>query len=441
MATFEKYKELQILLLSMTNDEKVNQVKEYIDQNNLMKNQKKTLSTIRLISSVSFSHPRLFFNCVELLKKYPTININPNFYYIKYVDHNIKQRLLMMHLLFNLSSHENVLNDDKYAFHKGEAILFPINFFHESDLSYYLKTHDYDTIKRMTDEQIIKYRNNRRSPHPLSQVIYDDNVNLLQFLISKNNFDIDDQYFNSFFEMNDFLENASLLEYSCFYGSINCFKFLLAKSNSYLIDFDRLLNYSISGGNYEIIHIVEREGHFKSYKEETLSYAILYLRNDLIEYIINNYKIQISPIAYINCIYASNYDAMILLNKLDQSNAINEFGSNGSTPIDIASFEGYLDFFKFILHSFKNVDLTIRNSFGKTILHSAAKGKKPDLVKYIVKHDLVDPRILSNSGYTAADFVIFKLKDYDLADLVEDAEIKWNKNDPNKEHENEEEEN
>ena len=47
----------------MNKDGKLSEVKELIDQNNLMKNQKKTLSTIRLISFISYSHPRLFLLC------------------------------------------------------------------------------------------------------------------------------------------------------------------------------------------------------------------------------------------------------------------------------------------------------------------------------------------------------------------------------------------
>ena len=51
---FLKYNELQDLLLSMDDDEKISEVKNFIDENNLLKNKNKTLSTIRLIASVNY---------------------------------------------------------------------------------------------------------------------------------------------------------------------------------------------------------------------------------------------------------------------------------------------------------------------------------------------------------------------------------------------------
>lgn len=110
----------------------------------------------------------------------------------------------------------------------------------------------------------------------------------------------------------------------------------------------------------------------------------------MIEYVIQNYQVRIDAEAYIKCIYASNYGAMLKLHEIDDSDAINEFGKIGSTPIDIASFEGYIDFMKFLLLECK-VDYKKLNSYGKTILQSASRSGKLYIVKYILKHKLVDP--------------------------------------------------
>ena len=60
------------------------------------------------------------------------------------------------------------------------------------------------------------------------------------------------------------------------------------------------------------------------------------------------------------------------------------------------------------------------------------------MIKGIIKHDLVDPIILQNSGYNEAQFIDFKMRDYELSSLVEDEERRYNKNDPNIKHDEEE---
>ena len=70
---FLKYNELQDLLLSMDDDEKISEVKNFIDENNLLKNKNKTLSTIRLIASVVVVKPNILNSAVKLL------NLNQSF--------------------------------------------------------------------------------------------------------------------------------------------------------------------------------------------------------------------------------------------------------------------------------------------------------------------------------------------------------------------------
>lgn len=441
--TFDKYAELQHMLLLMSQNEDIISIKNYINNNNLLKNQKKSLSTVRLIASIAYTRPKLFGSCINLLKMLENIDINKSFFYFKLVDKEIGQRIITMYLLFKLSGHLDVL-DDEYL--SCDEFINPINYFHGNDFYRYNEKNNFDSISQMTDEKIIESRNKLHSTHPLSQAIIDDNVDLLQKLISQNNYDINDHFFDSYFEINPFLQESSLLEYSCFYGSVKCFKFLFNKVEQTDIDAGQLIKYAISGGNYEIIHIVESlfESN-NSYPDDLLDFAILYFQTDLIEYIIENYNLQINAENYIKSIYASNYEAMIKLHSLGDNDKINQFGKNGSTPLDIASFEGYLDFFKYILKSFEKVDPTIKNQYGKTILHSAAKARQADLIKYIIKHDLIDPRIKSLSGYTAGEFCEFKMGyNSPLVDLFDKAEFEYNKRerpeDFNFGNENEEEE-
>ena len=114
------------------------------------------------------------------------------------------------------------------------------------------------------------------------------------------------------------------------------------------------------------------------------------MRNELIDIIINKYSIKIKAEYYIKCIYSSNYEGMLKIKEMDKEKAYNEYGINGSTPLDIAAFEGYLDFFKFIL-TFENIEIQKLNSYGKNALQSATKSNKIDVIKYIVENKIIDP--------------------------------------------------
>lgn len=95
--------------------------------------------------------------------------------------------------------------------------------------------------------------------NPIVEFIKDDDLNSLQSYISMNNFDIDQKIKKSLFDVHVILPNSTPLEISSFFGSINCFKFLINKSKN--VNYRRLLSLSFAGGNYDIIHIIEKEIH------------------------------------------------------------------------------------------------------------------------------------------------------------------------------------
>ncbi|KAK8887616.1 hypothetical protein M9Y10_038668 [Tritrichomonas musculus] len=386
---FLKYNELQDLLLSMDDDEKISEVKNFIDENNLLKNKNKTLSTIRLIASVVVVKPNILNSAVKLL------NLNQSFDLYKFkeffssdriADDEIMARAQVILLLFSLSKHGDLIDKEKYCYSE-KVLITPTEFITSNRMQLY----DFKDILQLKDEEKIKKRNMLYPIHPIVEFIKNDDLNSLQSYISLNNFDIDQKIKKSLFDVHVILPNSTPLEISSFFGSINCFKFLINKSQN--VNYRRLLSLSFAGGNYDIIHIIEKEIHdIESMKKNNscLYNAILYFHNDLIEYVIQNYQVRIDAEAYIKCIYASNYGAMLKLHEIDDSDAINEFGKIGSTPIDIASFEGYIDFMKFLLLECK-VDYKKLNSYGKTILQSASRSGKLYIVKYILKNKLVDP--------------------------------------------------
>ena len=46
------------------------------------------------------------------------------------------------------------------------------------------------------------------------------------------------------------------------------------------------------------------------FNQKLLNLAILYMRNDVVQYLLNSYEVTINCDYYINCIYSSNYEAI-----------------------------------------------------------------------------------------------------------------------------------
>lgn len=354
MEKFYIYSDLQILLLSMYSDEEIIQVKEFIETNNLFENTRKSLSTMKLIASIVYARPELIDNINKLLSYFENIEIENYPPRYKWLSHFtvIWRYKLIDYLLY-------------YSPEKDSEIF-------DSDINL---------------------------DNPCINAIYDDDIEQLQQLISLNNINLNEpiSYFYNF--KKSLYNNATLLQYSALFGSIKCFKYLLMNSEN--TDYDSLLKYSIAGGNYDIIHITENgiQNPYTKSNNNLLYLAIQHMNNDLIEYIIDNYDIKINAECYIQCIYSSNYDAFLAIMEIDENKNINEYGEIGSTPLDIAAFEGYLNFTKF-LFSLNVVDAFKLNNYGHSILRSAMKMENIDTVKFIIKHNYLS----NNYNYKFQDY-------------------------------------
>lgn len=352
MEQIEVYKELQIKLLAMTGKEEIDDIKEFIEKNGLLNGKSKSLATIRLIASVAYSHIKLLRNAIILVNLLGKIEVKKKL--TSYINHEeIRNREKTINLLLRAN---------------GQKL-------------------DEDYISILLNE----YEKMLTSGNPsLLKALLDDNVESLQSYISKNNYDLNQTIPYSYYDQNyPILVSAKAIDYAALFGSINCFKFLMM--NMEHLYYQGLLNSSIAGGNHEIILIVENKIQCQNSIDynQLLEIAILFMQNDLIDYIIEKSDIKIESENYIKCIYSSNYEAILKLRKLDDSDSINYYGEIGSTPIDIAAFEDYLDFFKFFL-SIKGIQYKKLNNYGKTILQSAVRGNSLDIVKYIDRKHLIN---------------------------------------------------
>ena len=340
MEIFNEYADLQDKLLLMIGDDDINKIKDLIEMSNVFLKKRKYIdSTLNLIGSVVYARPHLLHNAVKLLNLFDNIQIDICSV-SELEDEETIIRQVIKKILLSLSKHKKLISD-----YDRLSVIDPIKFCKQYNYGSYL---DFETIKKMPDDLKIKTRNTLHSASPIVQAMIDDKIDLLQDLISKNNIDINQKSQCSLFEMHFMLYEATPLEYSAFLGAINCFKFLLMKTKN--INYSRLLEFAIAGGNIDIIHITEDESHDQSIKsnQKLLYLAILYMQNDLIDYILHSYKLSVDAETFNKCIYSSNYIGMQKLIEFGDLSEINSYGDIGSTPLDIAAFEGSINFFKFL---------------------------------------------------------------------------------------------
>ena len=419
MEEFDKYIELQKLILSVERYDEIGEIKEYIDENNFFCNKTESFYIMRLLASIVYTRPKLINLIVQLLKQIKTIDID-----IININQNISntdfiQRTIVLYILLCLSGHMESKYEDVNLKISQIALIDPVYAFLKYSKNRHLyNKNDFNLIKKMPSEMKIQFRNRMHSTHPLVQIIIDDNAELLLEKISKNNIDIEIVIPKSLFEMHEILYNANLIQYASFLGSINCFKFLLLKSDC--IDYSKLFEFAIAGGNFDIIHLVENNISKKEIScNKILNIAILYMQNDLIKYLIENYEIEINCINYINCIYASNYEGLEILRSYNQNEKKSDI---------FDSKDDFRDYLNFMISIPAIIGLHDCTWWRNTIIENAYKSRKYDILKYIYKYrmnhqkndfeGILVPLIITfNYRYNDVNKYFQNVKYYDLNDL------------------------
>ncbi|OHS97262.1 hypothetical protein TRFO_09531 [Tritrichomonas foetus] len=121
----------------------------------------------------------------------------------------------------------------------------------------------------------------------IEKLIRTDDLNsFLDFLSKFENYDLNSIIPPSFLENNDDINEIngiSLLEYSMSFGSTNIFRYLWLNKVEYSA---KSLKYSIIGGNYEIIHILEEESIYK-FTRKHYFIALEYYQFEIAQYFLN----------------------------------------------------------------------------------------------------------------------------------------------------------
>ena len=125
--------------------------------------------------------------------------------------------------------------------------------------------------------------------------IKSDDINSLQNYVNQPGFNLSNQL-------------DSMIKYAAYFGSIQCFKYLVLNSED-LDSKDKILaSCAIAGGNTEIIHILEQKQF--SY-ESAINTAIFFHRYSITDWIIQHYS-KANP-SYIACAASHNYPTLFYL--------------------------------------------------------------------------------------------------------------------------------
>ena len=284
----ETYVNLQNLLLTMNDEKDINEIYKFIKLKKLINfSKEKTILIMNIIASVVYSHQNLMKNAISLLQKFKKIDI-------------------ILSDIYRYGHYENTINQINIII----LLLLLSGKFFKSNTFQYLSPDQNEFIM-----SFYKYHDKI----PIYKAIINDDIDCFQRLIYKNNIDLDEKISFPNFKIYKLLKSATLLEYSAFFGSIKCFKFCMM--NAKKIDFYDLLEYAIAGGNIDIIHMTEIQSNDSTIKENNklLDIAILYMRNELIEYIIDVYNVECNFNNFYICYRSLNLSAFALLYELIDS--------------------------------------------------------------------------------------------------------------------------
>ena len=204
----------------------------------------------------------------------------------------------------------------------------------------------------------------------IAKIIRNDDIQKLQEISSKADFDFNQGVVPSLYEIFSFINkrNISLIDYAAFFGSIKCFKFLMLNGS----DLKNTGKYAIAGGNLEIIHLCEQND---SSFEESYEAAVEFHQNDVFHYLYENEIVEIGDLAELGrkCIIYNNFELLSFLE--ERGMKITE-----NVIMDSARI-GNLFLTKFFLQEYP---------LPNCILGLSTKSGNIELVKYILEQQGID---------------------------------------------------
>ena len=241
-----------------------------------------------------------------------------------------------------------------------------------------------------------KYIHEGINQDPIAILLRHDDVDNFQKLLYENFIDINSLIKYSIYERSEIVcKDVTFLEYSAFFGSIKCFRFLLM--NNATIS-NNLMCFAVAGGNIEIIKLCEQKN---CSLDNCLIFSIRYHHWKLFDWLIAS-KSQNSwenPELIIECFKSNNFKSLSKLLKI---------GYNPS-KILIEATKSHIAFMVKIILQLSTVDVNFKDNHCISSLQYACKYNYIDLVKMFITHPSIDINCKNNFENNRVYKILFNM--------------------------------
>ena len=235
---------------------------------------------------------------------------------------------------------------------------------------------------------------------PLLEFIKNDDFSSLQEFISNTidfNFEQTYEIYNS---------NINLIDIATYYGSINCFKYLVLNNAPFS---KNVCPFSICGGNYEIIHYLENNFPKQNFGHEIcLIMSILYHQYEVTDYLNANYNSEITNkeatiISFNYYVFSTFFIQAKYFTLKEGPDARDEYGR---TALHVACSCENLPIIKYLCEVAKaNTELC--DNRGCTAFYKACTSENLPIVKYLCEEAKVNTEAANEDGITALQIACF----------------------------------
>ncbi|EAY12885.1 ankyrin repeat protein, putative [Trichomonas vaginalis G3] len=232
--------------------------------------------------------------------------------------------------------------------------------------------------------------------HTIYKAIMDNNLKTFISFTESDGFDKNQKFESSLYPISH--DSNSLLELCCYYGAVDCFKFLRTEFKSEITQ--KCLLFSFLGGNPEIMSECLK---YKKPEVNCLGYAIISHNIDFVTFLMNEYN------PWLDLDYCVEYNNLeLLLVYFDLTNDVNKCFIN-SVRFCIPSLCEY-----FLSHG---ANINEKDINGKNALHIAVLNKKKEIFELLISHG-VNINEKDKRGETALHFAIRKNNCKEITELL-----------------------
>ncbi|OHT12856.1 hypothetical protein TRFO_17108 [Tritrichomonas foetus] len=223
-------------------------------------------------------------------------------------------------ILLALYENKKVSIDDiiEYSINNVTMFFYFMNEIKNSDESFYeqflMKNSGIASqLKNIDLEKHCRLRKAAVNEHPIASAIRNDDINSFQNIIAETNRSFNSRIPFSYYELCKYINTKDsmpfLIDYAAFYGSLEIFKFFWVNGTD---PSPKLPLFAFAGGNYEIIHLIESNPKMK-FDTTCFQVAIEFHRNDLLQYLEENYNMKHSSDNILRAINFYNIDIFVEL--------------------------------------------------------------------------------------------------------------------------------